>query len=115
MLNECGFTAASCAKKKRPGAGASGRFLFQARRSGLGQRGVDDLFGFGLDLGEVLCALEAFGVDLVDVLGTGGTRREPAVFGADLEAADGRAVGRGVGQLGGDRLAGQRFGGYLLR
>ena len=42
---------------------------------------VHDLLGRGLDLGEVLGALEGLRVDLVDVLGAGGTRREPRRYG----------------------------------
>ena len=52
------------------------------------QGGGDDLAGLGLDLGEVLGALERLGVDLVDVLGAGRPRGEPGVLGGDLEAAD---------------------------
>ena len=45
--------------------------------------------GFGLDLFEVGFAVEGFGVDFVDVFGAAGTCGEPAVFGGDLETADG--------------------------
>ena len=44
---------------------------------------VDEVLGFGLDLFEVVFALEGFGVDLVDVFGAGGAGGEPAVFGGD--------------------------------
>ena len=50
--------------------------------------GGDDLAGVVLDPGEVLGPEERLGVDLVDVLGAGRPRREPAVLGGDLEAAD---------------------------
>ena len=41
-------------------------------------------FGFGLDLGEVVGAVEGFGVDFVDVFGAGGAGGEPAVFCRDF-------------------------------
>ena len=58
-------------------------------------------------------ALEGFGVDLVDVFGAGGTGSEPAIFGGDLEAADGGVVTWGFGEDGGDGFAGELFGGDL--
>ncbi len=50
-----------------------------ARSSTIGsvQRGGDDFPCLGLDLGEVVGALERLGVDLVDVLGAGGAGGEP--------------------------------------
>ena len=55
----------------------------------------------------MLAAKEALHVDLVHVLGARGPRRKPAVPRDDLQAADGRAVARGVGDAGQDRLARQ--------
>ena len=51
-------------------------------------------------------AFEGFGVDFVDVFGAGGAGGEPAVFGGDLEAADGGVVAGGFGEDGGDGFAG---------
>jgi len=48
--------------------------------------------GFLQDAVQVVGALEALGVDLVDVRGAGGARGEPAGFGRDLEAAEGGVV-----------------------
>ena len=52
-------------------------------------------------------AVEGFGVDFVDVFGAGGAGGEPAVFGGDLEAADGGVVAGGFGEDGGDGFAGE--------
>ena len=53
---------------------------------------------------------ERFGVELVDVLGAGRPRGEPAVLGGHLQPADRRVVaGRGREPVG-DRVAGQRVG-----
>ena len=72
----------------------------------LGNSGVYELLGLGLDLFQVVFALEGFGVDLVDVFGAGGAGGEPAVFGGDFEAADGGVVARGFSEDGGDGFAG---------
>src|SRR2546425_327497 len=72
----------------------------------LGDGGGDEGLGFGLDLFEVVGAVEGFGVDLVDVFGAGGAGGEPAVFGGDFEAADGGLVAGGFGKDGGDGFAG---------
>jgi hypothetical protein len=50
-------------------------------------------------------ALEAFGIDLVDILGAGGAGGKPAVVGDDFEAADRGAVAGGLGEFGGDAVA----------
>src|SRR4051812_29092363 len=55
-------------------------------------------------------AQEALGVDFVDVLGAGGSGREPAVFGRDLEAADAGTVAGRLRELAGDGLARQLRG-----
>src|SRR5437868_5194671 len=41
-----------------------------------------------LDLSQVRLALKALGVDLVHILGAGGSRRKPSVLGDDLDAAE---------------------------
>ena len=58
----------------------------RSRAQGVG----DDTLGLGDDGIQVGLVAEALGVDLVDILGAGGTRGEPAGFGNDLEAADRR-------------------------
>ena len=55
-----------------------------------GQRLVHHLLRLADDGVEVRLVLEALRVDLVDVLGAGGPRREPAAGGDDLQAADRR-------------------------
>ena len=54
----------------------------------------------------MIFALEAFGVDFVDVFGAGGSGGEPSIFGGDFEAADGSVVAGGFGEDSGDGLAG---------
>src|SRR3546814_4086165 len=61
-------------------------------RSKSGERGVDDLLRFGEQALQVFFTLEAFGVDLVDRLGAGGPRGEPAVGGNRLDAAESSVV-----------------------
>ena len=58
------------------------------------QRALHDLLRLLDDPVEVLLAAERLGVDLVDVLGAGRARREPAARADDLEAADRGAVAR---------------------
>src|SRR5260370_639212 len=60
-------------------------------------------------------AAEALGVDLVDVLRSRRARREPAVLGRDLQAAERLAVARRVRELGDDGLAGKLAGADLGR
>jgi len=60
------------------------------------QRGVDERSRLREDALQVLFAVEALRVQLVDILRAGGSRREPAVRGDHLEAADGGAVARRV-------------------
>ncbi len=76
---------------------------------------LDDRQRLGLHLVQMLDALEALGVDFVDLLSAGGTSGKPAIFGHDLEPADGRAVGRRVRELGDDRLTRHRGRGDHLR
>ena len=66
-----------------------------ARRSGNAlplERFVERAPGVALDLPQVALAAETFRVDLVDILGAGRARREPAAVGDDLDAAEGLAV-----------------------
>ena len=76
-----------------------------------GRHGVEgfayDFLGVGLYLLQMVLTAEAFGVDLVDVLGAGGPGGEPAALGDHLDAADGRAVARGARSASDDLLAGQ--------
>src|SRR5689334_9050648 len=60
----------------------------QLLSSNLRQRGLC----LALDALEVRLVAEAFSIELVDVLGAGGTRSEPAIFGLDLDAAERLAV-----------------------
>src|SRR5437868_1002663 len=62
-----------------------------------------------LDAAQMLFADEAFGVDLVDVLGAGGAGGEPAVLRHDLDAADGFVVAGGFREFGGHRIACEVF------
>src|ERR1700735_1502568 len=52
-------------------------------------------------------ALETLGVDLINVLGTGGSRCKPTALRHNFQAADWGIVARGFGQLGGDWLSRQ--------
>src|SRR5688500_2124143 len=61
-----------------------------SRREGVG----DDLARLVLDAAQVVGALEALRVKLVDVLGARGSGGEPTVLGHHLESADGRAIAR---------------------
>src|SRR5690606_38451110 len=71
------------------------------------QGGVDGRLRILQQLLQVTVVAEAFGVDLVDVLGPRRARREPATGGDHLDATDGGPVaGRLVEHLL-DRLAGQ--------
>src|SRR3954462_11258972 len=71
------------------------------------QRLRHELLGLGDDPLEGLVALEALGVDLVDVLGARWARGEPRALGHDLDPADRRAVAGRLGQDLADRLAGE--------
>src|SRR4030095_15477455 len=74
--------------------------------SGLAERLVHHRLRFLHDGGQVGLFPEALGVDLVDISRPGGSRREPAARGDDLEAPDGRVVAGGPRQLGRDGLGG---------
>src|SRR5260370_14163383 len=66
-----------------------------------------DLLCLAHDGIKVGLVLEAFRIDLVNVLRSGGPGREPAADSHDLQTADRGIVARGAGELGRDRLAGQ--------
>src|SRR5713101_5314432 len=66
-----------------------------------------DLLRLAHDGVEVSLVLEAFRVDLVNVLRAGRPRREPAAASDDLQTADRRVVARGAGQPGRDGFAGE--------
>src|SRR5690242_1262502 len=69
--------------------------VFFARISGTprsGNRLVDDLLRFVKNGLQVLGIPEAFGINLVDVLGAGRARRKPSMLGDDLDAADRCAI-----------------------
>src|SRR5918998_3751341 len=78
------------------------------------QRASDDPLRLVQDPLEPRLAVQALGVDLVDVLRTRRARREPAVLGDHLEAADRRPVPRRLGQHRADRLAGQPVARHLV-
>src|SRR6185437_12444959 len=71
------------------------------------KRTVDHRLRLFEDTVEVLLAAEAFGVNLVDILGTRRTRGEPAAVGHHLQAADGSAVARRAIEYAADCLARQ--------
>src|SRR5439155_7844592 len=68
---------------------------------------VHNLLSFAHDSFQVLLILKSLRIDLVDILGAGGSRGEPAVGSHYLEAADRCAVTWGRSQFGRDRLAGE--------
>ena len=61
----------------------------------------------------MILAAEALGIDLVDLLRARGPGGKPAVLGDHLDAAEGGAIAGGGGELGRDRIAGQRGEGEL--
>jgi hypothetical protein len=72
----------------------------RASRPRLGRRqcAIDELFSFLHDCIQMIFALEAFGVDLVNVLGAGRPRREPPAAGHDLETSNGRVISKRTSQ-----------------
>src|SRR5262249_261744 len=64
---------------------------------------------------EVSLALEAFGINLVDGLGTRRACGEPAAAGDDLQTVDRGVVSRGARQLGDDRFTSEVRGLHRLR
>ena len=73
----------------------------------------DNLLGFVLDFMEVVFAQKTFGVDFVDVFGSGGPGGEPAVCCHHFKSADGLAVGGSGSEHRFDFFASQ-FGGLNL-
>src|ERR1700683_51040 len=71
------------------------------------ERPVHHFLGFPQNRAEMGLALETLGVDLINVLGTGGARCNPTALRHTFQAADWGIVARSFGQLGGDRLARQ--------
>src|SRR5216684_2739026 len=63
----------------------------------------------------MLLAFKAFRVDLVDVLGSRGSRGEPSVVRRHLDAAERLTVAGSSGQRRADRLAGEFLDGQALR
>ena len=68
---------------------------------------VDDCLCFLQDAAQMIRSPEALCIDLVDILGPGGTRRKPSAFGYYLQPADGRAVARRAVEDGLDFFASQ--------
>src|SRR5947208_15406487 len=68
---------------------------------------VHNLLSFVHDSFQVVLILKTLRIDLIDILGAGGSRDEPAVGSHYLEAADRCAVTWGRSQFGRDRLAGE--------
>src|SRR5574340_1432615 len=91
------------------------RTMCLSLRPGRRQRIAHDGLSLGLDPAQMIHPLKTFSVDFIDILGAGGSRREPSALGNHLEAADRRAVARRLGQDGLDRFAGQFGGPDLLR
>src|SRR5207244_353574 len=73
----------------------------------LRQRPPHDRLRLKNDGGQVFLALEALGVELVDVLGARRAGGKPAVGRRHLQPADGCPIAWRRGQFGRDRLAGQ--------
>src|SRR5215831_13088623 len=72
------------------------------------QCAVHDLLSLARDRIQVGLIPEAFRIDLVDVLGSGGPGAKPAAARHNLETADGCVVSRGRGERLPDGLAGDR-------
>src|SRR5690606_12419854 len=94
------------APQRRPGVARGCDTARRPRASSSGERLRDDRLRLRDDGVQVVLAAEALRVDLVDVLGAGRARREPAVLGDDLETADRAARGR-LRQAREDGLAGE--------
>src|SRR5450432_2610999 len=70
------------------------------RRHASGDGRVNDVLRFREDVAQMFFALETFRINLVDRLGAGWPRREPAARGDRLDAADCRVVaGRAIKYL----------------
>src|SRR5260221_10744547 len=79
------------------------------------ERIVDGALGIPLNLPQVALAAETLRIDLVDILGARRPRREPAVVGHNLDAAEGLAVAGRRRERGANRLAGKLLHGELVR
>jgi len=71
------------------------RFTFTRHESSLRKDLADRRLRFVLNLLQMRFAAKAFRIDLVDVFGAGGPRREPAIVGDHLDAAERLAVAGG--------------------
>src|ERR1019366_1700589 len=79
------------------------------------EQALDHHLSLLLDDPQVILAAEALRVDLIDLLGAGWTRGEPAIVRRYLDPAKRRAVAGRNGQLGFDRLAVELRRGQLVR
>src|SRR5580698_10743891 len=70
----------------------------------------DQRLRFFLDAFQMIVAFETFGVNFVNLFGARWPRREPSVFGDDLQSADRRAVAGRIGQGRDDFVARQLLG-----
>src|SRR4051812_3986335 len=68
---------------------------------------VHNLLSFAHDSLQVVLILKTLRIDLVDILGAGGSGGEPTIGSHYLKAADRRTVTWGRSQFGRDRLAGE--------
>ena len=67
----------------------------------------DNRLGFVQNATQMIRALKAFGINLVDVFGSGGTCRKPAALGHHFQTADGSAIARRVREQSQDFFTGQ--------
>src|SRR5262245_30054504 len=87
---------------------SSGDEVPKLTRSVTGQGISNNPLRFANDRVEVRLTLEALRVELVHVFGAGWPGCEPAVFGDDLQPADGGIIARSASQLRRDRLTRKR-------
>src|SRR5258708_22385442 len=73
------------------------------------ERRIDNALCLADETAQMRLVMKAFGVDLVNILGSGGARREPAAARGYFHPADGRVVARRFRQYLVDRFAG-KFG-----
>src|SRR5882757_644243 len=91
----------SSASMKKPMAtsqGSSRLAVSLGTGSLLRERGIHDGLRIGQETLQMRFVAKTLGVDLVDILGARRTRREPAAFRGDFDAADGCVVARRVRQ-----------------
>ena len=72
-----------------------------------GERAADDLLRLLDDGGEMFIALQALGVEFLDIFRPGRTRGKPTALGDNLQAADRSVVAGSARQFADDGLAGQ--------